>query len=91
MHYELAHQASRTGLKGSLEAPGNSQEWRPPNPKDKELVWKKKDFTDGSWSFVNEIEWRSNSPLKYNKSAIKNSRVVSTYNKAKEFFDFNGK
>jgi len=65
--------------------------WNRTYPKDKELVWKKKDFTDGSWSFVNEIEWRSNSPLKYNKSAIKNSRVVSTYNKAKEFFDFNGK
>ena len=66
-------------------------EWGRKYPKDKELVWKKKDFTDGSWSFVDKIEWESTSPLKYNKSAIKNSRVVSTYNKAKEFFDFDGK
>ncbi len=64
--------------------------WNREYPKDDAIVWKKKDFTDGSWNNVGEIEWRSDSPLKYNKSAIKNSKVVAGYNKAKEFFDFEG-
>ncbi len=64
--------------------------WNREYPKDGAIVWKKKDFTDGSWNNVGEIEWRSDSPLKYNKSAIKNSKVVAGYNKAKEFFDFEG-
>ncbi len=62
--------------------------WNREYPKDGAIVWKKKDFTDGSWNNVGEIEWKSDSPLKYNKSAIKNSKVVAGYNKAKEFFDF---
>ena len=64
--------------------------WNREYPKDGAIVWKKKDFTDGSWNNVGEIEWKSASPLKYNKSAIKNSKVVAGYNKAKEFFDFEG-
>jgi hypothetical protein len=64
--------------------------WNREYPKDGAIVWKKKDFTDGSWNNVGEIEWKSDSPLKYNKSAIKNSKVVAGYNKAKEFFDFEG-
>ena len=64
--------------------------WNREYPKDDAIVWKKKDFTDGSWNNVGEIEWKSDSPLKYNKSAIKNSKVVAGYNKAKEFFDFEG-
>ena len=64
--------------------------WNREYPKDDAIVWKKKDFTDGSWNNVGEIEWRSDSPLKYNKSAIKNSKVVAGYNIAKEFFDFEG-
>ena len=44
--------------------------WNREYPKDGAIVWKKKDFTDGSWNNVGEIEWKSDSPLKYNKSAI---------------------
>ena len=62
--------------------------WDRKYPKDKELVWKKKNLIDGTWEFVNKIKWDKNTPLKYNTTAIKNNKLVSNYNKAKEFFDF---
>ena len=55
-----------------LEVPEKETDikWNREYPKDGAIVWKKKDFTDGSWNNVGEIEWKSDSPLKYNKSAI---------------------